>query len=75
MAIGSLLKDSFDMVYGLQNAYIDYETISTMVYKQGIVSGNYSVSTALGLFQGVIGLVLVLTANKISKRVNDVGLW
>jgi len=75
MAIGNLLKDSFDMVYGFQNAYIDYETISTVVYKQGIVAGNYSLSTALGLFQGVIGLVLVLMANKISKCVNDIGLW
>ncbi len=75
MAIGNLLRDSFDMVYGLQNAYIEYETISTVVYKQGIVAGNYSLSTALGLFQGGIGLVLVLLVNKISKRVNNVGLW
>ena len=75
MQIGNLLRDSFDLVYGLQNAYIDYETISTTVYKQGIVAGNYSLSTALGLFQGVIGLILVLTANKISKSVNDIGLW
>lgn len=75
MQIGNLLRDSFDLVYGLQNAYIDYETISTTVYKQGIVAGNYSLSTALGLFQGVIGLILVLMANKISKRVNNIGLW
>lgn len=75
LQIGNLLKDSFDLVYGLQNAYIDYETISTTVYKQGIVAGNYSISTALGLFQGVIGLILVLMANKISKKVNDIGLW
>lgn len=75
MAIGNLLRDSFDMVYGLQNAYIEYETISTVVYKQGIVAGNYSLSTALGLFQGGIGLVLVLLVNKISKRINNVGLW
>jgi len=75
MKIGSLLTDSFDLVWGLQNAFVDYETISTTVYKQGIVSGNYSLATALGLFQGAIGLTLVLTANKISKKVNDVGLW
>jgi putative aldouronate transport system permease protein len=75
MQIGNLLRDSFDLVYGLQNAYIDYETISTTVYKQGIAAGNYSISTALGLFQGVIGLILVLTANKISKSVNNIGLW
>ncbi len=75
MGIGSLLRDSFDLVYGLQNAYIDYETISTTVYKQGIVAGNYSLSTALGLFQGVVGMILVLTANTISKKVNDIALW
>ncbi len=75
MGIGNLLRDSFDLIYGLQNAYIDYETISTTVYKQGIVAGNYSLSTALGLFQGVVGLILVLTANKISKKVNNVALW
>lgn len=75
MKIGHLLADSFDLVWGLQNAFVDYETISTTVYKQGIVAGNYSLSTALGLFQGAISLVLVLTANKISKKVNDVGLW
>ena len=75
MKIGSLLVDSFDLVWGLQNAFVDYETISTVVYKQGIVSGNYSLATALGLFQGAIGLVLVLLANKISRKVNDVGLW
>ncbi|MBE7023182.1 MAG: sugar ABC transporter permease [Ruminococcaceae bacterium] len=75
MAIGNLLRDSFDMVYGLQNAFINYETISTVVYKQGIVAGNYSLSTALGLFQGVIGLVLVLVTNKLSKKINNIGLW
>lgn len=75
MKIGSLLVDSFDLVWGLQNAFVDYETISTVVYKQGIVSGNYSLATALGLFQGAIGLCLVLIANKISRKVNDVGLW
>lgn len=75
MKIGHLLQDSFDLVWGLQNAFIDYETISTTVYKQGIVSGNYSLATALGLFQGVIGLALTLTANKISKKVNNIGLW
>ncbi len=75
MSIGHLLRDSFDLVYGLQNAFIDFETISTTVYKQGIVAGNYSISTALGLFQGVIGMIMVLLANAISRKVNDIGLW
>lgn len=73
--IGNVFRDNFDLVYGLQNAFIDFETISTLVYKQGIKNGNYSVATALGLFQGVMGFLLVALANKISKKINDVALW
>lgn len=75
LQIGNIFKDNFDLIYGLQNAYIDFETISTIVYKQGIQSGNYSMSTAIGLFQGGIGFVLVVIANWLSKKVNDVALW
>jgi putative aldouronate transport system permease protein len=75
LAIGNLFKDNFDLIYGLQNAFIDFETISTLVYKQGIVSGNYSMATALGFVQGVVGFILVAVANKFSKKVNDVALW
>lgn len=75
LQIGNIFRDNFDLIYGLQNAYIDFETISTIVYKQGIQSGNYSMSTAIGLFQGGIGFVLVVIANWLSKKVNDVALW
>lgn len=75
LQIGSIFKDNFDLIYGLQNAYIDFETISTIVYKQGIQNGNYSMSTAIGLFQGGIGFVLVVIANYLSKKINDVALW
>lgn len=73
--IGQIFKDNFDLIYGLQNTYIDFETISTVVYKEGISSGNYSTAAALGLFQGVLGLVLVMLANSFSRKVNDVALW
>lgn len=73
--IGGILSDNFDLIYGLQNAFIDYETLSTVVYKQGIAGGNYSIATALGLFQNGIGFLLVVGANWLSKRVNDVALW
>ena len=73
--IGGILSDNFDLVYGLQNAFIDFETLSTVVYKQGISGGNYSMATALGLFQHGIGFLLVVGANWLSKKVNDVALW
>ena len=72
LQIGNIFKDNFDLIYGLQNAFIDFETVSTVVYKQGITSGNYSMATAIGLFQGVVGFILVVLANTFSKKVNDV---
>lgn len=73
--IGHVFGDNFDLVYGLQNPFIEFETISTIVYKHGIKNGNYSASAALGLFQGLAGLLLVTIANKASKKINDVALW
>ena len=75
LQIGNIFKDNFDLVYGLQNAFVDFETISTIVYKQGITGGNYSMATAIGLFQGAIGFVLVILANSFSKKINDIALW
>ncbi len=75
LQIGGILNDNMDLVYGMQNAFIDFETISTLVYKNGISSGKYSVSTAIGLMQGAIGFCLVIIANTLSKKVNDTALW
>ena len=55
-----------------------YETadvISTYVYRMGVQSGNYSYATAVGLFEGVIGLILVSGANFLSKKTTESGLW
>lgn len=68
LKIGSLFASNFDLIYGLQNVYIDYEVISTIVYKQGIEQGAYGVSTALGFAQGVISLILVLFSNWFAKK-------
>ena len=73
--IGNVFRDNFDLIYGLQNAYVDFETISTLVFKQGIQAGNYSMSTAIGLFQGGVGFLLVIIANRLSRKINDVALW
>ena len=55
-----------------------YETadiIATYVYRMGLGSGNYSYATAVGLFQGVINLVLLTVANKVSSWLTGSGLW
>ncbi|MTV91279.1 sugar ABC transporter permease, partial [Streptococcus pneumoniae] len=47
------------------------EIISTYVYKVGLVSGDYSYSTAVGLFNAVINVVLLVAVNQIVKRMNN----
>lgn len=72
--LGKLFQSNFDLIYGLQNPFIDFEVISTIIYQTGIKSGNYSMSTAIGFVEGLIALMLVVGANKLSKKVSGSGL-
>ena len=49
--------------------------ISTYLYRMGIVSNSFSYAAAIGLFESIIGLTLVLSANRISRRVVGTSLW
>ena len=51
------------------------EVISTYVYKRGIQNTSYSFSTAVGLFNNVINIVLLLGANAISRKVSQTSLF
>lgn len=77
LAVGGLLGANFDAVYNLQNAATrsDTEVIGTYIYQQGLRRGNYSFSTAFGLFNSVITIFLVTTTNRLSKKVAKVSLW
>ncbi len=77
--VGSLLSVSFEKVYLLQNPLnlATSEVISTYVYKIGLLNANYSFATAVGLFNSVVGMILLLLVNELAKRVSDsgAGLW
>ena len=77
MSLGGLVNVNFEQVYGMQNAFtqLDNEVIGTIVYRRGIMGGDYSQSTAFGLFQGLVSLFLVATANWISKKVTEQSIW
>lgn len=77
MSMGSLVQTNFTQIYGFQNIFTqEYtETINTIAYRQGIQGGQYSLTTALGIMQGAISLLLVVTSNWISKKVSGSGLW
>ena len=55
------------------------ETIATYVYKQGILAESgkplYSYTTAVGLFQSVLNLILIVIANRISSKISEISLW
>ena len=67
----------FDKAYLMQNPLnlSASEVLSTYVYKIGIQNGQFSYSAAIGLFNNVINLLLLVVVNKIAKRVSDVSLW
>lgn len=51
------------------------DVFETYTYRIGMQEGKYGFASAVGLFQSVVGLILVLVTNKISRKVGDGGLW
>ncbi len=76
LSLGGVMGGSFERIIALQNkATTEFTTtIPVLVYRWGIESGNFSRATALGLFQAIIGLVLVLLADRIAKKLGEDGL-
>ncbi|GAB3170902.1 ABC transporter permease subunit [Myceligenerans halotolerans] len=75
--IGTFLNVGFEKVLLLYTplTYATADVISTYLYRVGLVANNLSYAAAIGLFQACIGLVMVLTANYISRRVVGASLW
>ncbi|NMA94668.1 MAG: sugar ABC transporter permease, partial [Clostridiales bacterium] len=73
MNIGKVLTIGFDQPYLLGNSSVldVSDVISTYVYRVGIVFGDFSRSTAVGLFQGLVSLPLLFLANYLSRRYSD----
>ncbi len=75
--LGGILNVGYESIILLYNPGI-YETadvINSYVYRTGIVEGRYDYATAVGLFNSVVALILVLGANKLSNKLTDTGLW
>jgi len=75
--IGNLLQVGFEKVFLLQNPLnlSTSQVISTYVYQTGLVSGNFSFGTAVGLFNSVISLLLIILANLAARRFADTSLF
>jgi multiple sugar transport system permease protein/putative aldouronate transport system permease protein len=77
--MGQLMNVGFEKAFLLQNTLNQStsEVISTYVYKVSLAAGiaSYSYGAAIGLFNSLVGLVLIVIANQISKKLTETGLW
>lgn len=74
---GSLLSVGFEKIFLLQNDLnlAASRVISTYTYEIGILGGQFSYSSAIGFFNNVVNILMLLVVNTVSKKVSDIGLW
>ncbi|MBP1965051.1 ABC transporter permease [Paenibacillus aceris] len=74
---GQILNAGFDQIFILYNplVYNVSDILDTYVYRVGLTMGRYSFAAAAGLFQSVVGLIMLLTTNWLVRRMGERGLW
>lgn len=77
MQLGKLMTLGYEKIILLYNGstYETADIISTYVYRRGILNNDFSYATAVGLFQSVVGVILLVLSNKVSKKLSDTSLW
>ena len=77
LRMGNFLNTGFEHIYAMTNAMNREvaEVFDTYVYSTGILNGDYSYSTAVGLFKSVVGLILVLSTDRLAKLVGEEGIY
>ncbi len=77
MRIGNMMTLGWDKILLLYNPmiYEKADVISTYVYRIGLMNFQYSFSTAVGVFNSIINFILLLSANAVSRKVNETSLW
>lgn len=77
LRMGQMLNIGFDKIFLLQNDMImeTSDVISTYVYRIGLIGGQYSYTTAIGVFNSIINFIILVVVNQIAKRANGTGIW
>jgi putative aldouronate transport system permease protein len=77
MSLGRILGSEFDRPYTMRNDLVNNvsNVLSIFVYNYGIKAMRVSLATAVGLFQSVVGLVFVLSANALAEKMGERGIW
>lgn len=77
LRIGTVMNAGFEQILILQNdaVYQVSEVIDTYSYQRGFLKGQYGFGAAIGLFQSVIGMILVIITNKLTRKTEGGGIW
>lgn len=77
LQIGNYLDLGFEQIYMLLNPLVREtgEVLDTYIYRVGLLGGQYSYTTAIGLFKSVVGLILVVGANQLSKKITGNSIY
>ena len=77
MNFGSIMSMGYEKILLMQNPLniAASNVISTFTYQQGLIDANYSYAAAVGLFNAAINAILLLSVNKITRKITDIGLW
>ncbi|MGL4589080.1 MAG: ABC transporter permease [Mycoplasmatales bacterium] len=77
LRMASIMDAGFDQIFNMYSVYVYdlNDILSTYIYRIGISGGEYSVATAMGLFNSVIGCALILIANKLARKYSGKSIW
>jgi putative aldouronate transport system permease protein len=77
LRMGNVLDNGFDQIFLMSNAgnRVVSDVLDTFTYREGIINGFFSYTTAIGLFKSIIGLVLILGSNKLAKMAGESGIF
>ena len=77
LRMGYILSNGFEQIYMLQNplTYSVSDVFETFTYRVGLLDGRFGYSTAVGVFQSIVGMILILITNTLSRRWSGSGLW
>lgn len=77
LRIGGMMSTGFEQIFVLYNPMV-YEVgdvFGTYIYRTGLLTRRFSYSTAVGMFQSVVSMILIYTANRVANRMGGHGIW
>lgn len=77
LKVGQIMNVGFEKVFLLQNSLnmTTSDVISTYVYRVGLIDNDYGFSTAIGLFNSLINILMLITFNRLAKKATNSSLW